>query len=105
MWGRGAALGWLRSDASAVPVLVRLFIQALSCRLPIRPPSSVSACYSFGDAAAEDRRKTQYFEIFGNSGIYHVVWFAGTTPFRLPWSCVGTDMDVLTIRWELYNIN
>ena len=61
--------------------------------------------YTFDDAKAEDRRKTQYFEIFGNSGIYHDGWFAGTTPFRLPWSGVGTDVDVLTTKWELYNID
>jgi arylsulfatase len=61
--------------------------------------------YTFDDAKAEDRKKTQYFEIFGNSGIYHEGWFAGTTPFRLPWSGVGTDADVLTTKWELYNID
>ncbi|MFN7322205.1 MAG: arylsulfatase, partial [Methylobacterium sp.] len=61
--------------------------------------------YTFDNARAEDRRKTQYFEIFGNSGIYHDGWFAGTRPFRLPWSGVGTDVDVLTTKWELYNID
>ena len=61
--------------------------------------------YTFDDAKAPDRRKTQYFEIFGNSGIYHDGWFASTTPFRLPWSGVGTDVDVLTTKWELYNID
>jgi arylsulfatase len=61
--------------------------------------------YTFEDAKAEDHRKTQYFEIFGNSGIYHDGWFAGTTPFRLPWSGVGTDVDVLTTKWELYHID
>ena len=43
--------------------------------------------------------------IFANSGIYHDGWFASTTPVRLPWSGVGTDMDVLTTKWELYNID
>jgi hypothetical protein len=69
------------------------------------PIEGVSMVYTFDNAKAEDRRKTQYFEIFGNSGIYHDGWFAGTSPFRLPWSGVGTDVDVLTTKWELYNLD
>ena len=70
-----------------------------------KPIEGVSMVYTFDSAKAEDRRKTQYFEIFGNSGIYHDGWFASTTPFRLPWSGVGTDANVLTTKWELYNID
>jgi arylsulfatase len=69
------------------------------------PIEGISMAYSFDNAKAADRRKTQYFEIFGNSGIYHDGWFASTTPQRLPWSGVGIDMDVLTTKWELYNID
>ncbi len=69
------------------------------------PIEGVSLAYTFDDGEAKGRRHTQYFEIFGNSGVYHDGWFASTTPVRLPWSGVGTAMDVLTTKWELYNID
>ena len=32
--------------------------------------------YSFDDADADERRETQYFEMFCNRGIYHEGWTA-----------------------------
>jgi hypothetical protein len=40
--------------------------------------------YSFNDAAAKDRHEVQYFEMFGNRGIYRRGWTAGTK-HRTPW--------------------
>src|SRR4029079_863406 len=59
--------------------------------------------YSFADGAAPERHTTQYFEIFGNRGIYHRGWSA-ITKHRTPWHTVGDvgiafDDDV----WELYD--
>ena len=34
--------------------------------------------YSFDDAGADERHETQYFEMFGNRGIYHKGWTAVT---------------------------
>jgi len=34
----------------------------------------VSMLYSFNDAMAAERHETQYFEMFGNRGIYHKGW-------------------------------
>ena len=45
---------------------------------PQTPIEGVSMVYSFADAKAKDRHKTQYFEIFGNRGIYHDGWLAHT---------------------------
>ena len=36
--------------------------------------------YSFSDPKAPSARRTQYFEMFGNRGIYHDGWVACTTP-------------------------
>ena len=36
-----------------------------------RPIEGVSMAYSFNDAKAAERHETQYFEMFGNRGIYH----------------------------------
>src|SRR6201991_5025174 len=68
-----------------------------------RPIEGVSMLYSFNDAAAAERRETQYFEMFGNRGIYHKGWTA-VTKHGTPWVLVGRktvplDEDV----WELYD--
>jgi arylsulfatase len=59
--------------------------------------------YSFNDAGAGERHETQYFEMFGNRGIYHKGWTA-VTKHGTPWVLVGRktvplDDDV----WELYD--
>ena len=59
--------------------------------------------YSFNDAKAAERHETQYFEMFGNRGIYHKGWTA-VTKHGTPWVLVGRktvalDDDV----WELYD--
>jgi arylsulfatase len=68
-----------------------------------KPIEGVSMLYSFNDAAAPDRHETQYFEMFGNRGIYHKGWTA-VTRHKTPWLLIGEktpafDDDV----WELYD--
>ena len=67
------------------------------------PLHGISMRYSFDDADADERRETQYFEMFGNRGIYHKGWTA-VTKHKTPWIMVGGpaiafDDDV----WELYD--
>ncbi len=69
------------------------------------PIEGVSMAYSLNDAKAPDRHETQYFEMFGNRGIYHKGWTA-VTRHKTPWLLVGEkvppfDDDV----WELYDTN
>ena len=59
--------------------------------------------YSFNDAKAAGRHETQYFEIFGNRGIYHNGWFAGTI-HKAPWEG-APRRPLLEDVWELYNVN
>jgi arylsulfatase A-like enzyme len=65
------------------------------------PLQGASMVYSFDDPAAAERRKTQYFEMFVNRGIYHKGWTA-VTRHSTPWEMGGElppyDDDV----WELY---
>ena len=42
------------------------------------PYEGTSMVYSFGDAAAPERHDLQYFEMFGNRGIYYQGWSAVT---------------------------
>ena len=67
------------------------------------PIEGVSMAYSFNDAKAPERHETQYFEMFGNRGIYHKGWTA-VTRHKTPWILVGEktpafDDDI----WELYD--
>jgi arylsulfatase len=67
------------------------------------PMEGVSMAYSFNDANAPEQHETQYFEMFGNRGIFHKGWTA-ITKHRTPWELIGHvtvafDDDV----WELYD--
>jgi len=67
------------------------------------PIEGVSMLYSFNDANAAEQHETQYFEMFGNRGIYHKGWTA-VTRHKTPWILMGEkipafDDDV----WELYD--
>jgi arylsulfatase A-like enzyme len=69
------------------------------------PIEGVSMRYSFNDAKAAERHETQYFEMFGNRGIYHKGWTA-VTRHKTPWILAyektpAFDDDV----WELYDTN
>lgn len=68
-----------------------------------KPLEGVSMVYSFNDKDAKTRHTTQYFEIFGNRGIYHDGWYACTKHVDVPWNLSVTkpfDNDV----WELYDM-
>ena len=57
-----------------------------------KPLEGVSMAYSFNDAGAAEQHETQYFEMFGNRGIYHKGWTA-VTKHRTPWA-TGHDAVV-----------
>jgi len=67
------------------------------------PIEGVSMVYTFADAKAKDRHKTQYFEIFGNRGIYHDGWLAHTV-HRAPWENKGRH-PFEEDKWELYHVD
>jgi arylsulfatase len=69
-----------------------------------RPMDGVSMRYCLDDAAAAERRETQYFEMFCNRGIYHKGWTAVTrhsTPWLFAAKLPAFEDDV----WELYDTN
>ena len=66
-----------------------------------KPIEGVSMNYTFDDAKAPERHVTQYFEMFGNRGIYHQGWSAAVRhgiPYNLGAKSSWED-DV----WELYD--
>ncbi len=68
-----------------------------------RAMDGVSMMYTFDDAAAPDRRTTQYFEMFGNRAIYHEGWVAATR-HSIPWLLVPNLPKFSEDKWELYNV-
>lgn len=67
------------------------------------PMDGVSMLYTVDDAQAKDRRTTQYFEMFGNRGVYHNGWVA-CTRHSIPWD-LNSVPPLTDDVWELYNID
>ena len=72
--------------------------------VPQKPVEGVSMVYSFDDAKAPSKRRTQYFEMFANRAIYNDGWVATTTPPVTPWDIFGKVPDVDDYQWELYHV-
>jgi arylsulfatase len=68
------------------------------------PLHGVSMAYAFDDAAAAERRETQYFEMACNRGIYHKGWTA-VTRHSIPWDFGATLTALDDDVWELYDTN
>jgi arylsulfatase len=73
------------------------------------PIDGVSMVYTFANAKAPGRKKTQYFENNGSRGIYHEGWYACTFGPFIPWDTPGSttrlkDWNAKTDVWELYDL-
>ncbi len=66
------------------------------------PMEGASMAYTFDDARAKDRHRTQYFEIFGNRALYHDGWLAGTI-HKAPWER-EPRRPLAEDKWELYDV-
>jgi arylsulfatase len=73
-----------------------------------KPIEGVSMAYTWDKANANvpSTHRTQYFEMFGNRGIYHDGWYANTRPISAPWDLAATpNPDVVnSYTWELYDL-
>jgi arylsulfatase A-like enzyme len=67
-----------------------------------RPFDGTSMIYSFDNPKAKETHTTQYFEMFGNRGIYHDGWIAATR-HSIPWIQVPNPPLTEDV-WELYHI-
>ena len=71
------------------------------------PIDGVSFAYTFADAKAPTRKRTQYFENNGSRGIYHDGWFASAFGPLTPWLTVSPGLaawDSNKDVWELYDL-
>jgi arylsulfatase A-like enzyme len=71
-----------------------------------KPIEGVSMAYTFdkSKANAPSTRKTQYFEMVANRGIYNEGWYANTTPPHGPWVLNAPLPPINEYKWELYNL-
>lgn len=72
-----------------------------------QPMDGVSMRYSFDNKSAPSQRRTQYYSIWDNMGIYHDGWFAASVPEIMPWT-FGRDAakpaHIEGRQWHLYNL-
>ncbi len=69
-----------------------------------QPIEGTSMVYSFSDAKAPERHRTQYFEMLGNRSFYKEGWLASTVP-PLPVFSEGTRfLKPDTFKWALFDL-
>jgi arylsulfatase len=67
------------------------------------PIEGTSMVYSFDDADAPERHDLQYFEMFGNRGVYYK-GMSAVTKHRTPWIMTGGGLPAFDDDvWELYD--
>ena len=86
--------GGIRTQFHHIIDIVPTILEATGIKAPQivdgikqKPIEGVSMAYTFdkANANAPSTRKTQYFEMIANRGIYHDGWYAYTTPPHGPW--------------------
>ena len=105
-------VGGIRTQFHHVIDIVPTILETCGIRAPEKvngikqkPIEGVSMAYTFDQPAAPSTRKTQYFEMMSNRGIYHDGWYACTTPPVPPWVLNSPMPNVNAYNWELYNLN
>ena len=111
-WPKGIkAKGEIRNQFHHVIDVAPTILEAAGLKEPVMvngvgqvPMQGVSMAYSFEDPKAAERHETQYFEMFGNRGIYHKGWTA-VTRHRTPWLMTAQAPPFDDDVWELYDTN
>ncbi len=103
--------GGLRTQFHHVMDIMPTILEAAGIQAPDslngikqKPIEGVSMVYSFNDAQAPDRRRSQIFELVANRGMYQDGWMASSIAY-LPWAATRTGYDPDKAKWELYNID
>ena len=100
--------GGVRSQFTHVTDIAPTVLEAANLPFPRsvngaaqRPFDGTSMVYTFDDPAAAETHTTQYFEMFGNRGIYHDGWIAAAR-HSIPWLMVPLPPLTADV-WELYH--
>jgi len=112
-WPKGIkAKGEIRSQYHHISDVAPTILEAAGVSVPEtyhgveqQPLDGVSMLYAFDDADAPNRKKRQYYEMFGNRAMWSEGWKAVTLHAkRMPWDLAVTlpfDQD----EWELYHVD
>jgi arylsulfatase A-like enzyme len=105
--------GGVRSQFHHIIDIVPTILEAAGVKAPQmvngikqKPIEGISMAYTFdkANANAPSKRKTQYFEMIANRGIYNDGWYANTTPPHGPWILNAPLPPIADYKWELYKI-
>ncbi|MGW9630647.1 arylsulfatase [Agromyces sp. NPDC055520] len=66
------------------------------------PMEGTSMLYTFNQPDEPERHELQYFEMFGNRGVYFKGWSA-VTKHRTPWELIADTIPFDDDVWELYD--
>ncbi len=110
-WPNGIeSKGEVRSQFTHVTDIAPTVLEAAGLPFPTSvngteqtPFAGTSFAFSFDDGGAPDRHTTQYFEIFGNRGIYDKGWTASTR-HSIPW-LMAENPPLEDDVWELYHVD
>jgi len=110
-WPKGIeAKGEVRHQYHHITDIAPTILEATGVEKPARYQGiaqqdldGVSMTYSFDDADAANRKKRQYYEMFGNRAIWADGWKAVTLHAnRMPWE-LGVVLPFDQDKWELYH--
>ncbi len=110
-WPKGITeKGGLRSQFTHVIDVAPTILEAAGLPEPTMvngvqqsPMEGTSMLYTFAGQDAVERHNLQYFEMFGNRGLYYKGWSA-VTKHRTPWEMVGGTLPAFDDDvWELYD--
>jgi arylsulfatase A-like enzyme len=105
--------GGIRTQFHHIIDIVPTILEATGVKAPQivdgikqKPIEGISMAYTFdkANANAPSKRKTQYFEMIANRGIYNDGWYANTTPPHGPWILNAPLPAPKDYKWELYNL-
>lgn len=105
--------GGMRSQFSHVNDIAPTILEAIGVVMPEtvngvpqKPMDGTSLVYSFDNAGAPERHRTQYFEMYGNRAIYHDGWMASAMHGKPSWSLVPVidPRPFSEDKWELYDL-
>jgi len=103
------ATGEVRSQFTHVTDIAPTVLEAAGLPFPKsvngtvqQPFDGTSMMYTFADAKAPETHTTQYFEMFGNRGIYDHGWIAATR-HSIQW-LLARNPPLSKDVWELYNM-
>jgi len=111
-WPKGIrAKGEIRSQYHHISDIAPTIMEAAGIEVPEeyngveqQPMDGVSLAYSFDAPNAPNRKKRQYYEMFGNRAIWVDGWKAVTLHAnRMPWD-VNVVLPFDQDKWELYHV-